>query len=57
LGVSFERSRSSMIGITFTLDDKVPASLRLLCVTDVLIEIVQNAKSSKTVALDELMLD
>lgn len=57
LGVNFERSKTSMIGITFELDNKIPNSLRLLCVTDVLIEIVQNAKSPKEVSLDELMLE
>lgn len=57
LGVNFERSELGMIGVTVDLDDKVPTSLRLLCATDVLIELIQSAPTSESVPLDELMLE
>lgn len=57
LGVDFARADGTMLGVTINFDDKGPASLRLLCAADVLVEIVQNASSTQAVALDELMLD
>lgn len=57
LGVTFDRSDNALLGVTFDLDDKAATSLRLLCVADVLIEIVQNAPNKKQIALDELLLD
>ena len=56
LGLNFESS-GGMIGATVSMDDKIPTSLRLLCVTDVLIEIIQNSPSNEEIALDELMVD
>ena len=57
LGVDFSRSDGSMLGVTVNFDDKGATALRLLCATDVLVEIVQNAPNQQQVALDELMLD
>lgn len=56
LGLNFESS-GGMVGATVTMDDKVPTSLRLLCVTDVIIELMQNSPSSDVISLDELMVD
>lgn len=57
LGVNFDRSELGMIGVTVEMDDKVPNSLRLLCVTDVLIELIQSAPTPDSVPLDDLMLE
>lgn len=57
LGLTFSSAAGSMTGTTIDLDNKVSSSLRLLCVTDVLIEMLQNSADSKTIVLDEMMLD
>lgn len=57
LGVDFARADGTMLGVTVNFDDKGPISLRLLCAADVLVELVQNAPNSQSVALDQLMLD
>lgn len=57
LGIDFSRLDGAMLGVTVNFDDNGSAALRLLCATDVLVEIVQNAPNSQQVALDELMLD
>lgn len=57
LGVEFGRADGTMLGISVTFDDKVSNALRLLCATDVLIEIIQNSPNQQQVALDELLLD
>ncbi len=57
LGVSFTAAAGSMTGSTVDIDDKVPTSVRLLCVTDVLVELMQNSRDGRSVALDELLLD
>lgn len=57
LGLSFERADGAMLGVTVDFNDEVPNSLRLLCVTDVIIETLQNAPSHDLIPLDEFMLD
>lgn len=57
LGVDFNRTEGTMLGVTVNFDDKGSSVLRLLCAADVLIEIIQNAPNSQQVALDELILD
>lgn len=57
LGLTFSASSGSMTGASIDLDHKVSSSLRLLCVTDVLVEMLQNSPDNKTVVLDEMMLD
>ena len=57
LGLSFDRADGAMLGVTVDFNDAVPNSLRLLCVTDVIIETLQNAPSHDSIPLDEFMLD
>lgn len=57
LGVSFEDSQSAMLGIRVKFDEATPNSLRLLCLTDVLIELIQQAPSRDVTPLDDLMYD
>ncbi len=55
LGVTFDRADNSMLGVSVYFDNKIAISLRLLCITDVLLEIVHASSSSQTVPLDSLM--
>lgn len=57
LGVSFEESQGAMLGVRVKFDDATPNSLRLLCVADVLIELMQHAPSRDVTPLDDLMYD
>ena len=55
LGVTFERSDNSMLGVAVQFDNKIAISLRLLCITDVILEVVHSSSSSQLVSLDSLM--
>lgn len=57
LGVSFEESQGAMLGVRVKFDDATPNSLRILCVADVLIELMQHAPSRDVTPLDDLMYD
>lgn len=57
LGVSFEEIQGGMLGVRVKFDDATPNALRLLCLTDVLIELIQQAPSRESTPLDELMYD
>jgi len=43
--------------VKVTFDDITPNTLRILCITDVLMEIVKASPSKTTISLDELMYD
>ena len=55
LGVTFDRADNSMLGVAVQFDNKIPISLRLLCFTDSILEIVHTSSSSQLVPLDSLM--
>ena len=57
LGISFEEAENSILGVKVTFDDVTPSVLRYLCVTDVLIELIQASPSRDVTSLDELMYD
>lgn len=57
LGVSFEDQQGTMLGIRVKFDDVTPNSLRLLCLSDVLIEVIQQGPSRELTPLDDLMYD
>ncbi len=57
LGLTFERSEAAALGVTVLFDSVTPTALRLLCVTDVLHEFMQQAPSPTKIALDDLMTD
>lgn len=57
LGLTFERSENSMLGVVVQMDTAVPNVLRLLCATDVLHEFMQQAPSPDAISLDDLMTD
>src|SRR3990167_4947376 len=43
LGVTFEEAQGTMLGVRVVMDEATPTSLRLICITDVLIELMQHA--------------
>lgn len=57
LGVTFEESQGAMLGVRVKFDEATPNSLRLLCISDVLIEIMQHAPTREVTPLDDLMYD
>lgn len=54
LGATFEQADHALSGVVVQFDDRISNALRLLCITDVLIEIVQHAPDSQQVSLDML---
>lgn len=57
LGLSFDEAEKSMLGVRIVFDDVTPNVLRLMCMTDVLCELIQSSPSPHATALDELMYD
>jgi intracellular multiplication protein IcmS len=57
LGLTFERAESATLQVAVQMDNVVPNVLRLLFITDILYEFMQNAPSPTAISLDELMLD
>ena len=57
LGATYEEAESALLGTRVIFDDVTPNSLRLLCITDVLNELIQGGPSRDYTPLDELMYD
>lgn len=57
IGVSFEEVDKSTLGVRVVFDEVTPTVLRLLCVADVLSELMHAAPSRDVTPLDELMYD
>jgi intracellular multiplication protein IcmS len=57
LGVTFDEAENALLGIRVVFDEVTPNSLRLLCMTDVLNELMQGGPSKDYTPLDELMYD
>ncbi|MCP0913200.1 MULTISPECIES: type IV secretion IcmS family protein [Legionella] len=57
LGISFEEAEGSLLGSRVVFDDVTPNVLRLLCMTDVVNELIQGGPSKDYTPLDELMYD
>lgn len=57
LGVIFEKLPSGMSGIRCTWDESVPNSYRILCLLDVLLELLQESGAKKVIRLDSLLYD
>jgi intracellular multiplication protein IcmS len=57
IGVSFDESDKSTLGVRVTFDDVTPNVLRYMCITDVLSELINAAPSRDRIPLDELMYD
>ena len=57
LGLSFEDAEGALLGSRVIFDEVTPNSLRILCMTDVLFELVNGGPSKDYTPLDELMYD
>lgn len=57
IGVSFEEVEKSRLGVRVQFDEATPDALRLMCLTDILCELIHVAPSRDTVPLDDLLLD
>lgn len=57
LGATFEEASGALLGTRVNFDEVTPNVLRLLCMTDVLNELIQGGPSRDYTPLDELMYD
>lgn len=57
IGISFDEAEKSVLGVKVTFDDITPNILRLLCIADVVSELIFSAPSRDKTPLDELMYD
>jgi intracellular multiplication protein IcmS len=57
LGATFEEVSGGLLAVRVKFDDATPNSLRLICITDVIIELMQNAPTRDSTPLDALMYD
>lgn len=57
IGVTFEESEGSILGVKSVFDDITPHVMRLLCLIDVLSELMRGTPRGEVTALDQLMYD
>ena len=57
LGAKYEETEGALLGTRVLFDEVTPNVLRLLCMTDVLSELIQGGPSRDHTPLDELMYD
>lgn len=57
IGASYSDADKALLGVEVQFDDVTPGVLRLLCLVDVIMELVKPAPAKSAVALDELMYD
>jgi len=57
IGISFDETEKSLLGVKVTFDEVTPNVLRYLCMTDVLNELMKSAPTRDKTPLDELMYD
>jgi intracellular multiplication protein IcmS len=57
LGLTFDETEGALLGKRVIFDEVTPNSLRLLCMTDVISELIQGGPSKDYTPLDELMYD
>ncbi len=57
LGISFDEAEGALLGTRVVFDEVTPNVLRLLCMTDVVNELIQGGPSRDYTPLDELMYD
>jgi len=57
IGVTFEQTEGTPLGITVTFDELTPNVLRLLCMVDVLHELVLPTPRGGMTELDQLLYD
>lgn len=57
LGATFDETEGALLGIRVVFDEVTPNVLRLLCMTDVVNELIQGGPSRDYTPMDELMYD
>ncbi len=57
IGATFEKSEGSVLGTKVIFDEITPTILRVLCLIDVISELIKNSRVPGAVPLDELMYD
>lgn len=57
LGATYEDAEGALLGVRVIFDEFTPEILRLLCLLDVLTELVKKSPTRGEVALDELLYD
>jgi intracellular multiplication protein IcmS len=57
IGATFEEAEGSVLGVKVVFDDITPNVLRMLCITDVLNELIQSTPRGDLTPLDQLMYD
>jgi intracellular multiplication protein IcmS len=57
IGVTFEDVEGTPLGVRVIFDDITPNALRLLCLVDVLSELMKGTPRGDVVSLDQLMYD
>ena len=57
LGLSFDDDEKALLGNRVRFDEVTPNALRILCMTDVINELIQGGPSRDYTPVDELMYD
>ncbi len=57
LGATYDETEGALLGTRVVFDTVTPNVLRLLCITDVLNELIQGGPSEDYTPMDELMYD
>jgi intracellular multiplication protein IcmS len=57
IGVTFEETTGAILGVSVAFDDVTPNVLRVLCMMDVLYELIQPTPRGEMTTLDQLMYD
>lgn len=57
IGITFDEAENTTLGTRVSFDEVTPSVLRLLCLTDVLSELINAGPSKDSTPLDELMYD
>lgn len=57
LGIKVEQAATSMMGTRAVMDDTVSNAYRIMCMTEILCELIESSPNPKLLALDNLMYD
>lgn len=57
IGVSFEETEKTLTGVKSVFDEVTPETLRIMCMTDVVSELMKASSDPNRTPLDELMYD
>lgn len=57
LGAKFKKNAQAVAGLEVEYDDEVPSSYRILCIMDVLFELMQGQQDQERINLDQLLYD